>query len=93
MVCFFFLSDGVFVLGTDILNFGLCKTSLLFYTVSNCLHLPTHIPFSLLFFDFVIFFSFVGEHFPFAKEFLLVFHSLWVSFSFIQLYYDLLFAF
>ena len=28
--CFFFLSDGVFVLGTDILNFGLCKTSLLF---------------------------------------------------------------
>ena len=32
----------------------------------------------------------MGEHFPFAKEFLLVFHSLWVSFSFIQLYYDLL---
>ena len=32
LVCglLFFLSDGVFVLGTDILNFGLCKTSLLF---------------------------------------------------------------
>lgn len=60
-----------FALGTDILNFGLCKTSLLFYTISNCLHLPTHTyTFSLAFLwlcDFL--FSFVGEHFPLLKNF------------------------
>lgn len=85
LVCglLFSLSDGVFVLGTDILNVGLCKALLLFYIISNCLYLPKLYLFPC--FSLTLWFSFlffVGEHFPFAKKFLLVFCSLWVSFSF-----------